>query len=173
MLRRILLCSVLGAIALAARPAAALDKVTLGTDWRAEAEHGGYYQAIATGIYAKYGIEVTLRQGGPQVNHSQLLAAGRLDFDTPDTDAFPCLQLAYRALDAERSLPVVLNAANEVAVARFLDGRIAFTAIPHVIEATMRAHVPAEVSSIAAVRNVDHWARAHAQDVAATVELKL
>jgi len=86
MLRRLLLCSLLTAMALAARPAAALDKVTLGTDWRAEAEHGGYYQAIATGIYAKYGIEVTLRQGGPQVNHSQLLAAGRLDFDeTPNS----------------------------------------------------------------------------------------
>ncbi|HVM79747.1 MAG TPA: ABC transporter substrate-binding protein [Stellaceae bacterium] len=86
MLRRLFLCSVLGAMVLAARPAAALDKVTLGTDWRAEAEHGGYYQAIATGIYAKYGIEVTLRQGGPQVNHSQLLAAGRLDFDeTPNS----------------------------------------------------------------------------------------
>jgi NitT/TauT family transport system substrate-binding protein len=61
--------------------ALALDKVTLGTDWRAEAEHGGYYQAIATGIYAKYGLDVTLRPGGPQVNHAQLLAAGRLDFD--------------------------------------------------------------------------------------------
>ena len=57
--------------------ATALDQVTLGTDWQAEAEHGGYYQAIATGIYRKYGIEVTLRQGGPQVNHAQLLAAGR------------------------------------------------------------------------------------------------
>ena len=45
----------------------------------------------------------------------------------PDTDAFPCLRLAYRALEAERSLPVVLNAANEVAVARFLDGRLGFT----------------------------------------------
>jgi NitT/TauT family transport system substrate-binding protein len=63
------------------RPARALDQVTFGTDWRAEAEHGGYYQAIATGIYKKYGLDVTLRQGGPQVNHSLLLAAGRLDFD--------------------------------------------------------------------------------------------
>jgi len=65
----------------ASMPARALDEVTFGTDWRAEAEHGGYYQAIATGIYAKYGLKVTLRQGGPQVNHTQLLAAGRLDFD--------------------------------------------------------------------------------------------
>lgn len=66
-------------------PARALDKpldpVTFGTDWQAEAEHGGYYQALAAGIYEKYGLKVTLRQGGPQVNHTQLLAAGRLDFD--------------------------------------------------------------------------------------------
>ena len=102
-----------------------------------------------------------------------LARAGRLDFDTPDTEAFPCLRLAYHALDAERSLPVVLNAANEVAVARFLDGRIGFTAIPRVIESTMDAHQAAEVSSLAAVRKVDEWARRQAQDVAAAVELKL
>lgn len=66
--------------------AAAQDKVTFGTDWKAQAEHGGFYQAIAAGIYKKYGLEVTLRQGGPQVNHAQLLAAGRLDFNmTPDS----------------------------------------------------------------------------------------
>ena len=59
----------------------AADKVSFGTDWKAEAEHGGFYQAVATGIYAKYGLDVDLRQGGPQVNHSQLLAAGRLDFN--------------------------------------------------------------------------------------------
>jgi NitT/TauT family transport system substrate-binding protein len=75
--------------ALLAGPAAALDQVSLGTDWKAEAEHGGYYQAIATGIYAKYGIEVSLRQGGPQVNHSQLLAAGRLDFDEEPNSFLP------------------------------------------------------------------------------------
>jgi NitT/TauT family transport system substrate-binding protein len=62
-------------------PARALDQVTFGTDWQAEAEHGGYYQALATGLYEKYGLKVTLRQGGPQVNQTQLLAAGRLDFD--------------------------------------------------------------------------------------------
>jgi NitT/TauT family transport system substrate-binding protein len=72
-----------------AGPATALDQVSLGTDWKAEAEHGGYYQAIATGIYAKYGLEVSLRQGGPQVNHSQLLAAGRLDFDEEPNSFLP------------------------------------------------------------------------------------
>jgi NitT/TauT family transport system substrate-binding protein len=71
---------VAAALALA-MPAGAQDKVSFGTDWKAEAEHGGYYQAIATGIYRKHGIEVTLRPGGPQVNHAQLLAAGTLDFN--------------------------------------------------------------------------------------------
>ncbi|MDE1930591.1 MAG: ABC transporter substrate-binding protein [Alphaproteobacteria bacterium] len=67
--------------ALVASPSAyALDHVIFGTDWRAEAEHGGYYAAIAEGIYARHGIEVELRQGGPQINQTQLLAAGRLDF---------------------------------------------------------------------------------------------
>jgi NitT/TauT family transport system substrate-binding protein len=70
------------AFALCALVAArAEDQVSFGTDWKAEAEHGGYYQAIAAGIYRKHGIAVSLRQGGPQVNHAQLLAAGRLDFN--------------------------------------------------------------------------------------------
>ena len=63
------------------RGAPAAETVSFGTDWKAQAEHGGYYQAIATDIYRQHGIEVTLRQGGPQVNHAQLLAAGRLDFN--------------------------------------------------------------------------------------------
>jgi 1-deoxy-D-xylulose-5-phosphate reductoisomerase len=102
-----------------------------------------------------------------------LARVGPLEFDVPDTNAFPCLRLAYHALEAERSLPVVLNAANEIAVARFLEGRIGFTAIPHVIERTMAAHEPAEVHTLANVRAVDHWARAHAADVARGLELKV
>jgi 1-deoxy-D-xylulose-5-phosphate reductoisomerase len=99
-----------------------------------------------------------------------LVRAGRLDFDAPDCAAFPCLALAYRALEAGRSVPVVLNAANEVAVARFLEGRIGFTAIARVIEAAMGAHAPAEVSTLAQVRAVDRWARAHAENAAHAVE---
>jgi 1-deoxy-D-xylulose-5-phosphate reductoisomerase len=102
-----------------------------------------------------------------------LTRAGRLDFDVPDTDAFPCLRLAYRALEAERSLPVVLNAANEVAVARFLEGRLGFTAIPQVIARAMDAHVPSAVATLAAVRAVDATARQTAQDIARGLELKL
>jgi NitT/TauT family transport system substrate-binding protein len=62
-------------------PGIALDRVTLATNWKAEAEHGGFYQAIATGIYRRHGLDVTLRMGGPQVNNPQLLAAGLVDFN--------------------------------------------------------------------------------------------
>ena len=62
------------------RPQAqSLDKMSIQTDWRAQAEHGGYYQAIATGLYRKAGIECDVRQGGPSLNISQLLMAGRVD----------------------------------------------------------------------------------------------
>ena len=102
-----------------------------------------------------------------------LARAGRLEFDVPDTDAFPCLRLAYRALEAERSLPVVLNAANEVAVARFLEGRLAFPSIARIIEQTMEAHRVVDVASLQAVRAVDRWAREHALEVARGVESKV
>ena len=74
---------IFGAIAalLMAGAAHAADKVTFGLDWLAEAEYGGYYQAVANGIYARHGLDVTIRQGGPQVNHMQLLMAGQLDFN--------------------------------------------------------------------------------------------
>src|SRR5882724_10970802 len=65
---------------LARRPRAqALDKLSFQTDGRAQAEHGGYYQAVAAGIYRKNGIDCDLRQGGPSLNISQLLLAGRVD----------------------------------------------------------------------------------------------
>jgi len=102
-----------------------------------------------------------------------LARAGRLDFHEPDSDAFPCLGLAYRALEAERSLPVVLNAANEVAVAWFLEGRLGFTAIPRVIEKTMAAHHPSKVETLEAVRAVDAWAREYAREMARGVQLEL
>src|SRR5207244_1919000 len=70
------------------RPVAA-ETVNFGTDWKAEAEHGGFYQAIATGIYQRHGLEVNLRPGGPQVNHAQLLAAGVLDFNIASNSFVP------------------------------------------------------------------------------------
>ena len=73
--------ALLAAILSLARPALAQDHLTFGIDWLAEAEYGGYYQAMAKGIYAKHGLVVTIRQGGPQVNQMQLMMAGRLDFN--------------------------------------------------------------------------------------------
>ena len=61
----------------AAKP---LVKVVFATDWKAQAEHGGYYQALATGLYRRAGLDVTIRQGGPAVNPPHLIAAGAVDF---------------------------------------------------------------------------------------------
>src|SRR5579872_2688952 len=60
--------------------AQALDKVSFGTNWVAEGEHGGFYQALADGTYKKYGLDVTIVPGGPQINNRVLLAVGKLDF---------------------------------------------------------------------------------------------
>jgi NitT/TauT family transport system substrate-binding protein len=64
---------------LLAAGAQAQEKFTYMTNWYAQAEHGGFYQAVATGIYKKYGLDVTIRMGGPQVNILQLMAAGQTD----------------------------------------------------------------------------------------------
>jgi NitT/TauT family transport system substrate-binding protein len=72
--------AVCAAMGLGAGSAQAQDKVRFGLDWLAEAEYGGYYQAVATGIYARHGLDVIIEQGGPQVNQAQKLLAGRLDF---------------------------------------------------------------------------------------------
>jgi len=97
----------------------------------------------------------------------------RLDFDVADTRVFPCLSLAYRALRGPGSLAVVLNAANEVAVARFLDGGLSFPGIAQVIERTMDAHDAAEVGTLAQVRSVDGWAREYAAEIARGLQLKV
>ncbi|WP_457336000.1 ABC transporter substrate-binding protein [Rhizobacter sp. P5_C2] len=68
------------ALTLAAGTALAQDKVSFATNWKAQAAHGGFYQAVADGTYKKFGLDVTLLQGGPQVNNRPLLPAGRIDF---------------------------------------------------------------------------------------------
>jgi NitT/TauT family transport system substrate-binding protein len=65
---------------LAAAQAQTLDKVSFGTNWVAEAEHGGHYQALVDGTYRRYGLDVTIVPGGPQVNNRILLPVGKLDF---------------------------------------------------------------------------------------------
>ena len=84
-------------LALLTGAAAAADRVAFGLDWKAEAEYGGFYQALATGLYAKHGLDVTIRQGGPQVNQTQLLLAGRLDF-TLTSNGFLALNLVRENL---------------------------------------------------------------------------
>src|SRR5271167_3504883 len=68
--------------AAAAAPAFAetLDKVTFGSNWVAEAEHGGFYQALADGTYKKYGLDVTILPGGPNANNRMLLLVDKIDF---------------------------------------------------------------------------------------------
>lgn len=68
------------AVSLLGQAAVAQDKVTLATNWRAQPGHGGFYQALADGTYKKYGLDVTIQQGGPQVNNRPMLPAGRVDF---------------------------------------------------------------------------------------------
>ncbi|MFV0490639.1 MAG: ABC transporter substrate-binding protein [Pseudorhodobacter sp.] len=68
------------AATLVSSAALAQDKVTFGTNWLAQGGHGGFYQAVADGTYAKYGLEVEIMPGGPQMNNRPMLSAGRLDF---------------------------------------------------------------------------------------------
>lgn len=88
-----LLISALALALAASAQAQAPVKLTFQSSWRAQAEHGGYYQAVATGIYAKYGLDVTVRPGGPQINNLQLLAAGQIDFSM-GSDGFNGLNFA-------------------------------------------------------------------------------
>jgi NitT/TauT family transport system substrate-binding protein len=101
------------AIALSIPSAAqALDRVRFGLDWKAEAEYGGFYQALATGIYKKHGLDVTIEEGGPQVNHMMLLMAGRLDFNLEGGRAIEFAQrhLPFLAIAAifQKSLSVLI-----------------------------------------------------------------
>jgi NitT/TauT family transport system substrate-binding protein len=102
MLRRfLLLAACLASGAAAAQP---LDKVTYGTNWVAQAEHGGFYQAVADGTYKKYGLDVTIVPGGPNINNRILLPVGKIDF-------FMGANL-LQAFDAvERKIPTVVVAA--------------------------------------------------------------
>ena len=108
----------------------------------------------------QYAFSYPERWSGP-LPPLDLAAAGRLEFERPDTARFPCLELAFRAM-ADEGLPIVLNAANEVAVSGFLDGRLRFTDIPEIIRRAMdafeRTHTRA-IGGLEDVRAIDAWAR--------------
>lgn len=102
-MKNVHLLSIAFAAAVVALPAAAQDKVKFGTNWLAQAEHGGYYQALADGTYAEYGLDVTIVQGGPQAANRAQLVAGAIDFYMSGVTS---------ALDAvKESIPTVTIAA--------------------------------------------------------------
>jgi 1-deoxy-D-xylulose-5-phosphate reductoisomerase len=94
-----------------------------------------------------------------------LAAIGRLDFEKPDLIRFPCLELAYDALRAGGGAPAILNAANEIAVGAFLEGRIRFTAIAEVVAAVLDGYAAEVPRSLDDVLGIDAVARARAFDV--------
>ncbi len=94
-----------------------------------------------------------------QLARLDLAAVGSLTFAAPDTARFPNLRLAYEAGRSGQSYPAVLNAANEVAVGLFLDGKIGFVDIPRLAEQTLEAHEPFAVDDLSDVRAADEWAR--------------
>lgn len=94
-----------------------------------------------------------------------LSSVWHLDFHPPDFERFPCVRLAYEALQRGGTMPAVLNAANEIAVQAFLEHRLPFPAIATVIERVMREHEPQEPRTIEDVLQADAWARARAREV--------
>lgn len=88
----------------AASPAFALEEVVFGTNWLAQAEHGGFYQSVADGTYEACGLDVSIVTGGPQVNNRALMLAGRIDFHMGG-------DLLHAFLAAEQDIPVVAVAA--------------------------------------------------------------
>jgi 1-deoxy-D-xylulose-5-phosphate reductoisomerase len=94
------------------------------------------------------------------VESLDLVRCGPLAFEAPDLERFPCLRLAQAAAAAGATAPAVLNAANEVAVGAFLEGRLNFTGIPAVIEDVLEQHVPRAVRVLGDVLEADAWARA-------------
>jgi 1-deoxy-D-xylulose-5-phosphate reductoisomerase len=103
---------------------------------------------------------------GPRLD---LAALGRLDFETPDTKRFPCLDLAYAALRMDEAAPAILNAANEVSVAAFLEGTIAFPVIARTNAAVLDAHAArgnaGALRDLADVAEADRWARERAVEI--------
>ena len=98
------------------------------------------------------------------VTSLDIFKTARLDFEAPDLERFPCLNLAYQALATGGNMPAILNAANEIAVASFLDGQMPFTAIPSMIEQTMQTVNYKDISTLEDVLEADNMARETARE---------
>ena len=101
------------------------------------------------------------------VESLDLVQLSKLEFEAPDVGRFPCLALARQAVAAGASAPAALNAANEVAVSTFLEGRLKFTEIASVIDEVLQSHQVAAMDSLQAVIQVDAWARERAMQLVA------
>ncbi len=113
----------------------------------------------------KHPIQYALTYPDRQAGCTEPLDLGKLSkltFEEPDLDRFPCLALAYEALKAGGTMPAVLNAANEIAVRSFLDGKIGLTSITEVNQGVMDEHTVTSANSLDAVLNADEWARSRA-----------
>jgi 1-deoxy-D-xylulose-5-phosphate reductoisomerase len=98
----------------------------------------------------------------PQMDFNQVRS---LTFEPPDTDKFPCLKLAYQAIEDGETYPAVLNAANEIAVDAFLKHKILFTEIPQIIEETLQKHTPVKVEELYQYGEIDKSARLQAAEI--------
>ena len=107
-----------------------------------------------------------LPEGIPSVTWRNL---GSLEFEPPNLDKFPCIEIAYEAGRRGSTAAAVLNAANEEAVAAFLEGRLDFLGIARVVEAVVEAHTPAASLTLDAVIEAERWARATANAKMATL----
>jgi 1-deoxy-D-xylulose-5-phosphate reductoisomerase len=114
---------------------------------------------MRTPIAHAFGCPERLESG---VESLDLMAVGKLEFEPPDTGRFPCLGLARAAAEAGGTLPAVLNAANEIAVGAFLEGRLSFAEIAPLIDRTLQAHRNGTVATLDDVMAADQWARTRA-----------
>jgi 1-deoxy-D-xylulose-5-phosphate reductoisomerase len=114
-------------------------------------------------------LPIQLALGAPDrlpagIQGLDLPSLGKITFSELNRDAFPAVELAYRAGEMGSTYPAVLNAANEVAVMAFLEGKIRLTAIPEVVGAALADHEPAEVVSVVTLNRADAWARRRASE---------
>jgi 1-deoxy-D-xylulose-5-phosphate reductoisomerase len=120
-------------------------------------------QAIAYALSSPRRLEIG-------VQPPDFVALGALTFEAPDLDRFRCLSLAFEACDGGGTLPAVLNAANEIAVEAFLEGRVRFDHIPHIVERVLGRHDRIAGPDLDALLAADRWARRIAAEEAAGLE---
>ncbi len=145
-------------ISVVVQPQSAIHSMVEFTDGSVKAHLGTTDMRIPI----QYALSYPERWDAP-VKPLDFTALGHLEFEAPDTETFRCLALARSAGEAGGTLPCAMNAANEVAVAAFLDRRGTYLGIAECVEAVMERHVREEVESIEQLKEVDRWAREEAE----------